>query len=262
MEYSHRYTCNHGTTENITSQEGENIFDKESCIYQISLMSALLAGVYDGQTTMADLLRRGDFGIGTFNQLDGELILFDRKPHQLCADGSAHQAGLEQKTPFAVVTNFRPTIAQDLPDSLDKAGLQAIIDDLAPFPNHFCAIRVDGVFEMVRTRTVPRQEPPYRPMLEAIEAQPIFEFESVCGTLVGFRSPDYVQGINVAGYHVHFITDDRSGGGHVLDYRLRKGRIQLGLLTELRVELPTDAHFMEADLNPANLHETMHQVEG
>ena len=262
MEYSNPHICDHADLDDITSHRCGEIVDKDSCVYQISLMSALLAGVYDGQTTMADLLRHGDFGIGTFNQLDGELILFDREPHQLRADGSARMASLDQKTPFAVITEFRPTITRDLPASLDKAGFQAIVDGLAPSPNHFCALRVDGVFEQVRTRTVPRQEAPYKPMLEAVEAQPIFDFESVGGTLIGFRSPDYVQGINVAGYHIHFITDDRSGGGHVLDYRIRGGRLQLGLLTQLRVELPTDAHFMRADLTPADLHAAIHQVEG
>ena len=51
----------------------------ERVIYQTSLMSALLSGVYEGETTMADLLQHGDFGLGTFNHLDGEMIAFNRK---------------------------------------------------------------------------------------------------------------------------------------------------------------------------------------
>ncbi|MDU7769054.1 MAG: acetolactate decarboxylase, partial [Serratia marcescens] len=89
--------------QSINAGEGE--------IYQISLMSALIDGVYEGETTIAELLKHGDFGLGTFNHLDGELIAFDQEIHQLRADGSARPAGLQQQTPFAVVTFFQPSVS-------------------------------------------------------------------------------------------------------------------------------------------------------
>ncbi|WP_288709787.1 acetolactate decarboxylase, partial [uncultured Serratia sp.] len=79
--------------QSINAGEGE--------IYQISLMSALIDGVYEGETTIAELLKHGDFGLGTFNHLDGELIAFSSQVYQLRADGSARKAQPEQKTPFA-----------------------------------------------------------------------------------------------------------------------------------------------------------------
>lgn len=262
MDHTPTCQCAHDIARSYLARHGAVKPTAQGALYQTSLMSALLAGIYDGDTTMADLLKRGDFGLGTFNNLDGELILFDREIHQLRADGSASTARPEQKTPFAVVTEFKPTVTLDLPDSLDKAGVQAVVDDLAGSPNLFCAIRIDGDFEEVRTRTVPRQDPPYKPMLDAIAAQPVFDFHDVSGTMAGFRCPDYVQGINVAGYHIHFITDDRRGGGHVLDYRLRRGRLQLGLLTHLHIDLPRGGDFLAADLMPDDLHASIRQAEG
>lgn len=231
-------------------------------IYQTSLMSALLDGVYEGDVTIAELLKHGNFGLGTFNHLDGELIAFDREVHQLRADGSARAASLQQRTPFAVVTFFQPSVTLKIEKPICKADLHRCIDQQVASPNLFCALRVDGLFSHVETRTVPRQERPYKPMLEAIEAQPTFAFQQRSGTLVGFRSPDYMQGISVAGYHEHFITDDRIGGGHVLDYQLDHGRLQFGVIARLNLQLPHDADFLCADLCPEDLDCAIRSAEG
>lgn len=234
----------------------------EGEIYQISLMSALISGVYEGEVTIAELLKHGNFGLGTFNHLDGELIAFDQEIHQLRADGSARPASLQQKTPFAVVTFFQPSVTQHFDSPITKAQLHQCIDEQVASPNLFCALRVDGEFSHVETRTVPRQERPYRPMLEAIEEQPAFAFHRRQGTLVGFRSPDYMQGVGVAGYHEHFVTDDRNGGGHVLDYQLDHGRLQFGVITRLNLQLPHDADFLRADLCPEDLDSAIRSAEG
>ena len=230
-------------------------------IYQTSLMSGLIAGVYEGDTTLGELFTHGDFGLGTFNDLDGELIAFDQHSHQLRADGSATPTRPEQKTPFAVVTWFKPSVDLPLEQPMSGEAVEALINRLAPSANLFCAIRVDGEFELVRTRTVPRQERPYKPMLEAIAEQPTFDFSETRGTLIGFRSPPYVQGVNVAGYHIHYITDQRDGGGHVLEYRLKRGRLQLGLVSKLKIELPQNQDFLSADLFPADLDAAIRQAE-
>ncbi|MGF6552261.1 acetolactate decarboxylase [Paraburkholderia youngii] len=239
-----------------------NSAQPESEIYQTSLMSALIDGVYDGSVTIAELLEHGDFGLGTFNDLDGELVAFDSEVHQLREDGSARVAGMGQRTPFAVMTHFRPTICGQLSTTLDKVDVQALIDRMIGSPNLFCAFRIDGHFERVETRTVPRQTKPYRPMLQAIENQPIFTFKSTSGTLVGFRCPPYVQGINVAGFHVHYITDDRKGGGHVLDYRLLEGKLELAKISTLRIDLPHTESFQQATLHSEEMSAAIEAAEG
>lgn len=233
----------------------------ESVIYQTSLMSALLSGVYDGSTRIADLLRKGDFGLGTFNRLDGELIAFDSQVYQLHSDGTAHPADPQQKTPFAVMTFFKPQYLYEFERPVSREEIHRVIDSEITSDNQFCALRISGRFSRVETRTVPCQCRPYRSMPEVLGNQPTFTFSQRGGELIGFRTPQYMQGINVAGYHEHFITDDREGGGHILDYALEKGTLTFGAISKLVVDLPQDSDFLNANLNPANLDAAIRAVE-
>ncbi|SFT84637.1 acetolactate decarboxylase [Kosakonia arachidis] len=233
----------------------------ECVIYQTSLMSALLSGVYEGNTTIKDLLNHGDFGLGTFNELDGELIAFNSEIYQLRADGSAREARPDQKTPFAVMTWFRPSYSQQFDATVSRQQLHDIIDKQIPSDNLFCALRIEGHFRHAHTRTVPRQTPPYRAMTDVLDDQPVFRFNSRSGVLVGFRTPQHMQGINVAGYHEHFITDDRRGGGHLLDYQLDHGTLTFGEIHKLMIDLPADEAFLQADLHPENLDAAIRSVE-
>ena len=230
-------------------------------IYQTSLMSALIAGVYDGSTTVEELLEHGDFGLGTFDHLDGELIAFDNKVFQLKQDGSANKAQMTQKTPFAVMTHFKPNIELPITESLTREQLHKLIDQMVPSDNLFCAIRVDGTFDYVRTRTVPRQEAPYRPMLEVVKEQPTFNFRQHKGVIAGFRSPQYTTGINVPGYHEHFITNDRKGGGHIQDYRITSGFLQIGVVSKLNIDIPTTEQFLDADLSHHDIRQAIEKTE-
>jgi acetolactate decarboxylase len=99
-------------------------------------------------------------------------------------------------------------------------------------------VRVDGRFDYVKTRSVPRQRKPYPPLAEVVESQPTFELHDVQGSLLGFRFPIYAQGINVAGNHFHFITADRDAGGHVLEFRLARCELRVDHEADLRLELP------------------------
>lgn len=233
----------------------------ESVIYQTSLMSALLSGVYEGSRTIADLLKKGDFGLGTFNRLDGELIAFNSQVYQLRADGSANAARPDQRTPFAVMTFFQPQYHHHFDGPADRDAVHEIINQQISSDNQFCALRIDGRFSQVATRTVPCQHRPYKPMMEAVEQQPTFHFDHRDGVLIGFRTPQYMQGINVAGYHEHFITDDRQGGGHVLNYSLESGVLTFGAISKLVVDLPEDPDFLQANLNPDDLDSAIRAVE-
>lgn len=52
-------------------------------------------------------------------------------------------------------------------------------------------MRIDGDFELVRARSVPRQHPPSKPLTEVVAEQHVFETQDVRGSLVGFRFPEY-----------------------------------------------------------------------
>ena len=233
----------------------------EKVLFQTSLMSALLSGVYEGSTTIAELLTHGDFGLGTFNELDGELIAFNSQVYQLRSDGSANAARPEQKTPFAVITWFQPQYRKAFDGPVSRQQLHEIIDRQIPSDNIFCALRIDGAFRHAHTRTVPRQTPPYRAMTDVLDDQPVFRFNNRKGVLVGFRTPQHMQGINVAGYHEHFITDDRQGGGHLLDYQLDNGVLTFGEIHKLMIDLPNDTNFLQANLHPDNLDAAIRSVE-
>ena len=222
-------------------------------IFQTSLMSALLDGVYEGEMTVRDLLGHGSFGVGTFNGLDGEMLIVDGTCYQLRADGGVSKADLGAHTPYAVVTNFVPHIESELPSGVLRAEASAVIDRMTASENYMYALRIDGDFEWIKMRTVVKQQKPYRPMVEATDEDAIVELHNVSGVVVGFRTPLYEQGIGVPGCHAHFITDDRTEGGHVLDFRLRSGRAALCLGTDLRLQLPLTDAFRDANLAPEDL---------
>jgi acetolactate decarboxylase len=230
-------------------------------LYQTSLMSALLEGIYEGEVTYGELHKHGDFGLGTFNELDGEMVGFDSTFYQLRSDGSARQVADEQKTPFAVVTFFEPDKELELPHGMNKEGLLSLIEG-ATDANLFAAIKIDGIFDEVKTRTVQQQKKPYPPLTDAAKHQAEKTFTDVQGTLAGFRSPPYAQGIGVAGLHLHFLREDKQAGGHALDYRIRSGRIQLSALHGFHVELPTSGAFLKANFDEGGLDEKIKSSEG
>lgn len=231
-------------------------------IFQTSTMGALLDGVYEGDVTVRELLRHGDFGLGTFNRLDGEMLVLDGICYQLRGDGSARIAGLDELTPFAAVTWFRPDRSIEVSAPHDRAALKARIDESLESTNLMVAVRVTGHFSMILTRTVTEQHPPYRPFTEATQDQQEVTFTDVDGTLAGFRMPDYEQGISVAGYHSHFIDTDHRYGGHTLDYQLVRGTVEIGVRSELHLSLQRTASFLGAELNQANLDSQIRQTEG
>ena len=230
-------------------------------LYQTSLMSALMAGIYEGETTYGQIRKYGDFGLGTFNDLDGEMVGFDGTFYQLRSDGSARPVTGDQKTPFAVVTFFQPQQELDVAQQMTKSDLLAMIEE-ATDANLFNAVRVDGIFDEVRTRTVQRQVRPFPPLTEAAKHQAEKIFTNVEGTLAGFRSPTYAQGIGVAGFHLHFLRQDKQAGGHALDYRLRTGKVQTCTVHDLRVELPTSLEFLKTNFEDQALNEKIKAAEG
>ena len=231
-------------------------------VYQTSTMGALLDGVYDGDVATRELLRHGNFGLGTFNRLDGEMLVLDGVCYQLRGDGSATIAGPDELSPFAAVTWFVADHRIELSAPCDRATLKALIDDSLDSTNLMVAVRVTGDFSMIRTRTVTEQHRPYRPFTEATRDQQEVTFVDVTGTLAGFRMPEFEQGISVAGYHSHFIDQSRQHGGHALDYRLVRGVVEISVRSELHLSLPRTPQFLSAELNGADVDGRIRQTEG
>jgi acetolactate decarboxylase len=217
-------------------------------LFQTSTIDALLDGNYEGEINFAELRAYGDFGLGTLDALDGEMIGLDGVFYQVRADGRAYEVDQQMKTPFAVVTFFEPCEILPLTSSMNYATLRTYLDAVAGDRAICHAVRVEGHFHYVKTRSVPRQHKPYPPLVEVVKHQPTFEFHDIRGSLVGFRFPDYVQGINVSGYHFHFITEDRSGGGHLLECRMARGELRVDHESDLRLELQANVDEAMPDL--------------
>lgn len=231
-------------------------------VYQSSTMGALMGGVYDGDVSVGELLRHGDFGVGTFNRLDGEMLVLDGFCYHLRADGSVEVAAEGDLSPFATMTWFRPDASREVSSPMDRAEVAALVDGMVGSPNLMYAIRITGRFSEVRTRTVKEQRPPYPSLTEVAAGQAETAFDDLEGTLAGYRTPDYEQGISVAGYHLHFIDEARTRGGHCLDFRFERGTISVSERSELHLSLPRTEQFLHSDLTPANLSDRIRQVEG
>ena len=217
-------------------------------ITQVSVINAMMIGRYDGVMRVSELLLHGDFGIGTLDHLDGELIILDGRAYQVRGDGVVEGVEPGRSTPFAVVTWFDREGEFPCPQVAGLKDLDALLDDALPQRNSFVAIRVDGRFASITLRSVHRQEPPYRPLAEVAESQSVWTHADLGGTLVGVRCPSWVVGLNVPGYHWHFLSDDRKVGGHVLDCRVRDGRLRYDVCHDWEVKLPDSRRFDEADL--------------
>jgi len=216
-------------------------------LYQVSTATALVQGIYAGAVRVGTLRRHGDLGLGTFENLDGEMAIVDGHCFQVRSDGSVLECDDDALSPFAVVTRFAPAEAVTLAQCPDMSHLTSRFDVLRPSDNFFFALRVDGFFEYVHTRAMHRTVEGM-PLVQAAAVQPEFEFYNVSGTLVGFWTPEYAKTLNVPGYHLHFLSDDRMRGGHLLECRGTNLRLQVQREGDCHVVLPETEDFFKADL--------------
>jgi len=218
-------------------------------LFQHSAIKPLLEGGYEAGMTCGELRKHGDFGIGTFEGLDGEMVLLDGIIYQIRGDGRAYRVADSLGTPFAAVTFFRGKKVTPTTGLSDYGKLTDYLDRQLPTKNLFYAVRIDGTFKWVKTRSCFKQSPPYPRLVEAVRSQREFEMHNVRGTLVGFRCPDYVNGINVPGYHLHFITEDRTAGGHVLGCIPDQLEIRIDTVADFQMNLPENESFFKLDLS-------------
>ncbi len=229
-------------------------------LFQASTIGALIEGSFEGDVSFAELAEHGDLGLGTLNHLDGEMIALDGRFYRADVEGDVSEVPADQRTPFAVVVPFESDIEFDIEGSIDQDRLLGEVDRRIPADAASCAVRIDGRFELVRARSVARQEPPYRELTEVVSEQHVFELSDIDGTMLGFRFPEYAEGIEVAGWHLHFISEDRRRGGHVLDCRAETAHVRLDPSGELHVELPPGIDLADPD-TAKSTHAAIDRVE-
>lgn len=228
-------------------------------LYISAPIAALVEGIFREDTTVGRIRAAGDFGIGTFNDLDGEMVLLDDTVYQLRVDGTASVVGDSVQTPFACVTRFQGDTSERFTEPMPYGVLERRLQEILPTPNLVYAIRIDGRFDHVRVRSVPRQDN-YRPLADVAATQAVFEFDDVDGTIVGFWTPSFLSSVHVAGLHLHFITAERHSGGHLLSADTRDVEIRLQHAPSVQLDLPMTLDFLTMNLT-RDLAEDLHRVE-
>jgi acetolactate decarboxylase len=210
----------------------------------------LSQGIYEGDTSFDELKKHGNFGIGTFNDLDGEMVALNGQFYQVKADGHVYlvEAGWLQ-TPFSVVTFFDPETALSIDREMPYETIIKFLGDHQGSKNIFYAIKIHGDFRYIKVRSVPPQKKPYPALAEAIKNQKIFEYRDIRGTIIGFWCPAYAENVNVAGYHFHFISDDKEKGGHLLDAVMSNGVAEISQMKQWVVTLPGTKDFLKTNIS-------------
>ena len=222
----------------------------EPRITQVAIIDTLLGGMYDGSATVKQLKSWGTLGIGTMHQLDGEMLMVDRVVYQVKFDGSVNRPRNSATIPFATVVNFVPTKRVQLGAIKSFQEFEKLIPQHISNRNVPVAVRFTGTFSYMHTRSVERQKKPYRPLVEAAKNQAEFKFNNITGDMVGFLFPKYVKGMNVPGWHLHFVDKNRRCGGHVLDFSMLNGKLEICEIYDFRAIFPAKSdHLAKLDLN-------------
>ena len=200
--------------------------ESKNAVFQVSTGAMLGSSDYDGKITIAALKKQGNFGIGTFDAFDGEMVAVDGQFFQAKADGVSYPAEDSMKTPFAFVTFFQVEKTSSLDKSMKYKELEQYLNGLLPNKKIFYAIKISGDFSFIKVRSGPKQTKPYPPFTETIKQQKVFESSNVPGVMVGFLVPN-LGVVNPPGYHFHFLSDDRKRGGHLLDCEVKKVKIEI-----------------------------------
>jgi acetolactate decarboxylase len=232
----------------VTSSLAQYFGTTVHTLFQVSTSGALVAGIYEGAVSAGMILQHGDFGLGTFENLDGEMVVLDGHVYRVQGTGKVSEVTQDALAPFAVVTRFAPEVDLELAPTDSLSALTRRCDDHRQSNNIFYAFRLDGHFHHVRTRAVSRPAGHGR-LVDAAKAQAEFEFSEMQGTLVGLWSPGFSSAFSIPGYHFHFLSQDRLHGGHLLTCSAGALRLRMETLTDFHLALPADEGFLRADLS-------------
>lgn len=232
----------------------------ESTIYLCAPVNAIVEGLFEQNVPMAEIKKHGDFGLGTFNDLDGEMVLLDNVVYQITADGQVARIDDERVlTPFACVTAYRPISHDELDRELSYDDFLDWLVKLLPSPNLFYALRIEGEFASIKARSVPRQQN-YRTLVEVAGEQTLFQFDNVCGTLVGFYTPSFMASLSVPGLHLHYVSADFRSGGHLLECQPRNVRVGVQFISRLELALPLSLDYLTWDFR-RDVRQDLHRAE-
>ena len=220
-------------------------------VYQVALLQSLAQGYFDGTVSVGELKQFGDIGIGTFDGLDGEMIVLDGTVYRAAADGTVNAVEDDMTVPFANITFFEEDGSIAIENATDIQVLMGYLNEVvaANGKNLFYMVKVTGTFSDILVRSEPKQEKPYRLLDEALAADQVeYEYTDINGTLVGLFCPVYMKGLNSAGWHFHFVSDDLTKGGHVLQVNIASAQASYDITGNFRLFLPDNEDFQGINL--------------
>ncbi|MFC4652462.1 acetolactate decarboxylase [Lactococcus nasutitermitis] len=218
-------------------------------LFQYNTLGALMAGLYEGTMTIGELLTHGDLGVGTLDSIDGELIVLDGKAYQAKGDKTITELSDDIKVPYAAVVPHQAEVVFKQRFSATDSELKERMESYFDGQNLFRSIKIHATFSKMHVRMIPRAKEGTR-FVEVSQNQPEYEIENTTGTIVGIWTPEMFHGVSVAGYHLHYITDDFTFGGHVLDFTINDGEIEIGAIDQLEQSFPVqDRKYLFAKLN-------------
>ncbi|MGT2715863.1 acetolactate decarboxylase [Streptococcus respiraculi] len=233
-------------------------------LFQYNTLGALMAGLYGGSLTVGELLEHGDLGLGTLDSIDGELIVLDGKAYQAKGSGDKPEVvevSPDVKVPYAAVIFHQAEVIFKQRFAMTDKELQARIESYYDGENLFRSIKIRGHFSKMHVRMIPKSTSDMK-FAEVATHQPEYTAEDISGTIVGIWTPEIFHGVSVAGYHLHFISDDFSFGGHVMDYVIDQGFVEVGAVDQLDQRFPVqDRQFLFAKFNAKEVREDIDKAE-
>lgn len=221
--------------------------DKKDMIFHYSVLKALDNGILEGTITTGELKKHGDNGLGTFNELNGEMIMMDHVVYRVSADGKILKPGDETLVPYSIVSFYDQEEVLHMEGLIDYPSLKAYVEERLPSQNLFYAFRISGEFDYIKCGGANKQEKPYTKSLTEMSAdRPVFESKNISGTLIGFWCPAYIGDINTVGFHLHFLSDDQSIGGHLMEFHSRSLNIGYDVKSVYEINLPDTKDFQQA----------------
>ncbi len=233
-------------------------------LFQYNTLGALMAGLYGGSFTIGELLEHGNLGIGTLDSIDGELIVLDGKAYQAKGSGDHPEiveVSPDAKVPYAAVVPHQAEVIFRQRFEMTDEELEARIESYYDGENLFRSIKIHGDFAKMHVRMIPKSTPEMK-FAEVATHQPEYTRENVTGTIVGFWTPEIFHGVSVAGYHLHFISDDYTFGGHVMDFVISEGIVEVGAIDQLDQRFPVqDRQYLFAKFNVDEVKEDINKAE-
>ena len=221
--------------------------NEEDMIFHYSVLKALDNGVLEGNMKVGELKKHGDFGLGAYNKLNGEMIVMDHIVYRVSPEGKIMQPDDETLIPYSVTTFYHQEDTMFLAGEITYPALKAYVDRRLPSRNLFYAFRIHGEFKYVKCGSVNLKEKPYdKSLLQMLADRPVYEGKEIKGTMVGFWCPAYIGDINTAGFHLHFLSDDHTIGGHIMEFTARSLEIGYDTKSIYKILLPDSEIFRKS----------------